>query len=133
LKATYGNSLRHGNEFTGLPEGTTIDILSLDNHVKDRYTALMLPTCISERTSITKFDDHLVSGATSWGANQRLPCSCGDWRSNEASGFIYAFFYAPEKRDYKTGAADELLLQICRWCHSRLIHQYSLKNLNYRS
>ncbi|PMD34466.1 hypothetical protein L207DRAFT_517601 [Hyaloscypha variabilis F] len=97
LKAMYGNFLRRGNNFTGSPEGTAINILSLDNHVKDKDTALILPTYIPERTSITKFDDHLISGATSWGANLRFPCSCGDCRSNETSGFMYAFGYAPPR------------------------------------
>ncbi|KAE9379745.1 hypothetical protein N431DRAFT_500227 [Stipitochalara longipes BDJ] len=109
LKAVYRNFQRRGNNFTVPTADTAVDISTLDKHVKDKHTALMLPTCISERTFIKKFND--------------------DPRSNETSQFMYALGLAPGQRDYETGVVDELLLQICKWFSRRLLPREILLHL----
>jgi hypothetical protein len=108
-EAVYRNYLKRGNEGYKAPsQYTGADMLSFVSNTFSGQSVLRLPTCVSEGIIVTDFDELTPFDGINWGRNQKVPCTCGNWKSNETRAFMTELGLAKGQRDFESGAFREL-------------------------
>jgi len=98
LNSTWNNFKRLSNSNAPPLLGAQFRF-GFDMELNEGYSALALPVCRSNHLKMTSDYKH----------GHEFPFTCGDWRSNESSGFFDAIGYGPTSDDFLTGKNYETM------------------------
>jgi hypothetical protein len=79
----------------------------------EKPSYMALPVCKSDQVEMGDFDNDHTHGGGHFGINKRLPCTCGDWKSNETAQFMKAIGYAPHQALWEDKNARDTLSSLC--------------------
>ena len=115
IQDVMNSSYKHYQRTHGGEMVTSQSILeSLMRNMNARGRAIALPVC---RSAQIPMNDYRSTWKHPTGAfalsDKHLPCTCGDWRSNETALFINSIGLGLESRDFASGLAEKLYEKIC--------------------
>jgi len=103
---TVGNTFKASSEFV-VGEG----LLGLDKFANE--SQLHIPVCRSKYANIADFS-HGPHHDDNRNKNQRFPCTCGDWKSNETVPYMKYLEWDQDSPEYKETPLDELFHYTCK-------------------
>jgi len=107
---SIANYEEHGNSENGTPLYRFLQTTMLGGE-EPSYMALSV--CKSDQVEMGDFDNEHTHRGSRYGINKRMPCTCGDWRSNETAEFMKGIGYAPHQALWENKNARDTLSSIC--------------------